>query len=108
MSLTGADYESLIKEKKSFIVLVDQGGCTTADRLREYASEFAKERGVKVYRLMFAEEKETSLHDLVKYYPSVAIISKGKPVAYLRADSDADAPMYNNYDEFKKWMEKYL
>ena len=66
------------------------------------------ETGILTYRMMFAEVKESSLHEQVKYYPSVAIVSRGKVMAYLRADSDEDVEIYNNYDAFKEWMGKYL
>ena len=88
--------------------MVDQSGCTTADRLREYVTRYMTETGILVYRMMFAEVKESSLHEKVKYYPSVAVVSKGKIVAYLRADEDADADKYNDYDAFKAWIGKYL
>ena len=101
-------YEELIDAKRSFIVFVDQDGCTTADRLREYITGFMSKNGVSVYKMMFSDMKESSLHDFVKYYPSVVLISKGKPVVWLRADSDEDSEMYNNYDAFKKWINKYL
>ena len=105
MSLTAEEYGRLVEEKKSFIVMIDQGGCTTADRLREYAMRYGAERGLKIYRMMFSEMKETTLHDNIKYYPSLAVISKGRVRAYLKADSDEDAPKYNNYEDFKRWLE---
>lgn len=108
MDLDAAGYEELVAAKKSFVVFVDQGGCTTADRLRGYVSEYAAEKGFKVYRMMFAEVKESSLHEAVKYYPSVVVVSRGAVVGALRADSDEDAPAYNDYGEFVKWVEGYL
>ena len=108
VELDAAGYEDLVKARKSFVVLVDQDGCTTADRLRGYASDWAAETGVRVYRIMFSEVKESSLHDLVKYYPSFVVVDKGVVRGYLRADSDEDAEMYNNYDTFKEWMGRYL
>lgn len=108
MELTAGEYEGLIEAKKSFVVMVDQSGCTTADRLREYVTRYMIETGILVYRMMFTEVKESSLHEKVKYYPSVAVVSKGKVVAYLRADEDADADKYNDYDAFKAWIGKYL
>lgn len=108
MELSGAEYEDLVKEGKSFVVFVDQSGCTTADRLRGYVTDFAREAGVKVYRMMFSEARETSLHDYVKYYPSVVVVSRGKVVAWLRADSDEDADYYNDYEAFKGWAQRYL
>ena len=108
MELTAGEYDELVKAQKSFVVFVDQDGCTTADRLRGYVSDWAASRGIKVYRMMFAEVKESSLHDYVKYYPSVVVVDKGMVRAWLRADSDEDAEMYNNYDAFNEWMGRYL
>ena len=61
-----------------------------------------------MYRMMFAEVKESSLHDQVKYYPSVVVVDKGRVRVWLRADSDEDAEMYNNYDVFNDWMGRYI
>lgn len=104
MDIEAEGYEKLIQEKKSFVVFVDQGGCTVADRLRGYVKDWGTEVGVKVYRISFSETKETSLHEYVKYYPSVAVVSKGEVKSFLRADSDEDANIYNNYEDFVGWM----
>lgn len=106
--LTAQEYEELVGAKKTFVVFVDQGGCTTADRLREYVGRYMEEAGISVYRMMFAEVKESSLHEFVKYYPSVVIVSRGQVVAYLRADSDDDAKVYNNYEDLEGWMKRFL
>lgn len=108
LDLNAESYKNLIEAKKSFVVLVDQGGCTTADQMRGFVKDYMKEKGILVYRMMFAEVKKSSLHDHVKYYPSVVIVDKGVVRGYLRADVDEDAEMYNNYDAFKEWMGKYL
>ena len=108
MELSGAEYKDLVKEGKSFVVFIDQSGCTTADRLRGYVADFAREAGIKVYRMMFSEARDTSLHDYVKYYPSVAVVSHGKVVTWLRADSDEDADYYNDYEAFVTWARRYL
>lgn len=108
MELSAGEYEGLMEAKKSFVVFADQDGCTTADRLREYVTRYMTETGILTYRMMFAEVKEASLHEKVKYYPSVAVVSKGKVVAFLRADEDEDADKYNDYDAFKAWIGKYL
>lgn len=108
MELSAEEYENLVAERRSFVVLVDQDGCTTADRLRGFVLNWAEAAGVRVYRMMFSEVKETSLHDFVKYYPSVAIVDKGMVRGYLRADSDEDAEMYNDYDAFSGWIQRYL
>lgn len=108
MELGVDEYEKLVADKKSFVVFVDQGGCKTADRLREFVRDYASSRGFKVYRMLFEDMKETSLHNSVKYYPSVALISRGKVVGYLRADFDEDSDAYNKYEAFEEWVGKYL
>jgi uncharacterized protein YciU (UPF0263 family) len=102
------DYNKMISEKKSFVLFVDQSGCTTADRLKGYVEDWAEEKGVEVGKMMFSEVKELPLYENVKYYPSVVLISHGKPVAWLRADADEDADAYNEYDAFLTWINTYL
>lgn len=108
MELGVEEYEKLIADKKSFVVFVDQGGCTTADKLEGFVKDWATSKGIKVYRIMFEDMKKTSLYDFVKYYPSVAIISNGEFKGALRADSDEDSDAYNRYESFEKWVEKYF
>ena len=93
---------------KSFVVVVDQGGCTTADRIKEYAEKYSNKRFFQIFKIMYSGIKETNLKEAVKYYPSVVVISKGKVIVALRADSDEDALMYNNYDDFENWMNKHI
>lgn len=102
--ITIDEYEQMAKDGKSFVVMVDQGGCTTADRVREYAKQYSNDRKFEIFRLMFSDIRESSVGEKIKYYPSVAAVSKGRIVAWLRADSNEDAPAYNNYDDFAAWM----
>ena len=108
INLDAVKYEELIKEKKSFVIFVDQNGCTTADRLRGYIEEYIKEKKIDVYKMMFSVMKESSLHNDIKYYPSVVIINNGKVRVFLRADSDEDVDEYNEYDAFKNWMNRLI
>lgn len=108
VNLTREEYEKLMEEGKSFVVFVDQEGCTTADRLEGFVADWANEAKVKAYRMMFSEARETSMREFVKYYPSVVVVSKGKVVGWLRADADEDADAYNEYDAFLTWMLRYL
>ncbi len=104
VDISATEYDQMTAEGRSFLVLVDQGGCTTADRLREYAARYARETGGIFYRIMFAEMKNSSLHELVKYYPSVAAVSRGEVARFLDAESDEDAGKYNDYEEFRGWV----
>ena len=106
--ITSEEYEKMIAEGKSFVVLVDQGGCKTADRLTEFASIYSNSKRIQIFRIMFSDVKENSLGDFVKYYPSVAVISKGNVIMWLRADSDEDAPAYNTYNDFEAYLDRFV
>lgn len=106
--LSKEDYEDLIKKKKSFVIFVDQSGCDGADRLRKFSSDYFPESGVKIYKMMFADLKETTLHEKVKYYPSLVVIRKGNVRAFLRADSDEDADAFNQYGSFIDWVNQHV
>ena len=108
MDFDAAEYDSLASEGKSFLVLVDQEECNTADQLREFTENLAVEKNVAIYRIMFEEMKKSSLGEYVKYYPSFVVVSKGKVLAFLRADSDEDADEYNNYEDFSNWVSRYV
>ena len=108
VDLSVDDYNKMVDEKKSFVLFVDQTGCTTADKLREYTENWAKEKKVEVEKMMFSEVKELPLHENVKYYPSVVVISHGKPITWLRADADEDADAYNDEGAFREWIGRYV
>ncbi len=56
----------------------------------------------------FDEMKESYLYKKVKYAPSVIIIKKGKIIAYLDADKNADLDKYQNEKVFEKWIKNYI
>ena len=101
-------YEDLVNAKKSFIIFADQTGCTTAGRLRGYIKDYAEEKNIKYYHFMWEQLRQSTLHVQVKYYPSVIVISKGKVIDFLKADSDDYASYYNNYGDFKTWLDNLI
>ena len=106
INISATEYDKMVAEGRSFLLFIDQGGCTTADKLREYIKQYGKESGQVFYRIMFSDMKETTLYDLVRFYPSVAVIYQGEVLRYLRADEDEDASIYNYYDDFVSWIRK--
>lgn len=102
------EYSKMIEEGESFVMFIDQSGCTTADKLRGFVMSWARENGVRVYRMMFSDARDTSLHDYVKYYPSVVVVARGDPVAWLRADADEDSDAYNKEEAFRTWIGRWL
>ena len=107
IDLSAVEFEKMSAEGRSFLVFVDQTGCATAENLKVFLRDFLKSRGLFGYRMMFSKVKETSLGEVVKYYPSVAIIKNGEIVAHLRADEEEDADKYNNYDAFLNFMNNF-
>jgi len=102
------EYNELVAKKDSFVIFIDQGGCRTASTLRDIVSEYMDEHKVIFAKMSFSDMKETNLSENIKYYPSVAVISRGELAAFLHADSDDDADSFSDYEEFSRWIEQYL
>ena len=100
------DYEKLIADKSSFLVMVDNAGCTTTERMREIMENLPQK--FTYYRILWPEAKETNLESYVKYFPSLVVIEKGKVKYYLRADSADDAKYYNNAEDLKTWLDSKI
>ena len=108
VDISGEEYEKMVKDGQSFMVFVDQENCTTADKVEGFVHNYADEKDLRVYRIQFSEAKETSMHEKVKYYPSVVVVNRGNIAGFLRADSDEDARAYNDEGEFRGWVERYV
>ena len=102
------DYEKLISEKKSFIIMVDKPDCYTTANMRKYMSEFPDDMQFKYYRMMWSQAKDSSLHEYVKYVPSVVIIREGEVIDFLDADSDEDTAKYNETQALQDWIRSYV
>lgn len=106
--LTKDEYEKLLSEKKSFVVMVDKPGCITTPPMRERMATFPDNMQFKYYQFMWSEAKESSLREYVAFVPSVAIIREGVVVAWLRADSDEDTEYFNSAEALQSWIAKYV
>lgn len=102
------EYEKLINEKKSFVVMVDKPDCYTTADMRKRMAEFPDDMQFKYYRIMWSQAKESSLHEHVKFVPSVAIVRAGKVVDFLDADSDEDTAKYNDAQALQDWIREYV
>ena len=108
MELTKDGYKELTNAKKSFVVFIDKDGCTTADKMRGFLDDYIKNNKMKIYRMDYDDMKETSMHELVKRYPSVVIVVKGKVFKFLRDDNNEDVDAFESKEAFESWMGKYL
>ena len=108
ISISGEDYEAKIKNGDTFLLFVDAAGCITADHVRSFVTEISEAKNLHFYHIMWPEARNTSLHDSVKYYPSVVIVDGGKILDFLKADSDDYAEYYQNVGALRGWLDKYI
>ena len=108
ISISGEDYEAKIKNGDTFLLFVDAAGCITADHIRSFATEISEAKNLHFYHIMWPEARSTSLHDSVKYYPSVVIVDGGKILDFLKADSDDHVEYYQNVGALRSWLDKYV
>jgi hypothetical protein len=106
--LTAEEYEKLISEKRSFVVMVDKPVCITTPPMRERMANFPDNMQFKYYQFMWSEAKESSLREYVAFVPSVAVIRDGEVVSWLRADSDEDTEYFNSAEALQSWIAKYV
>lgn len=98
------EYEKMVSEGKSFILTSYLPTCTA--RMIKFSQNISEEKNISLFYMDWSDIKKTSLKDVVEFSPSAIIISKGKPIAHLNANSNDDIEKYNNYDVFKAWIEE--
>ena len=108
VSIDDKEYEKMIAEKRSFVVFIDKPGCLKTADISTWFEEFPSEMQFKYYDLSWDYVKNTSLHNYVKYTPSIALIRAGEVVAWLKADSAEDEPYYNDPETLKAWLRTYI
>ncbi len=108
VDITGEEYENLIRDKKSFLVFVDQSGCITAEGLRKNLEQVQAEKNFRVFHIMFADIRETSMHEYVKHFPSIVIVKSGEVKSWLKADADEDTERYKTKADLENWLNEYI
>lgn len=108
VSLDDKEYERMIADKRSFLVMVSQPGCVRTYDMSTWFLEYPEDMQFKYYSMSWAHAKETSLHDYVKYAPSLAVIRDGEVIAWLDADSEEDSKYFGDPEGLKTWLKKYI
>jgi len=108
VDITKDDYNNLINDKKSFVIMVDNPGCTTTARMREMLENLPEDERFSYYRIMWQDAMETGLYEYIKYFPSLAIVQEGQIKYYLQADSDDDATYYNDQSALESWLKSRI
>ena len=104
--INAADYQKLIEQRKSFVVIAHMDFCPAETPLTTTAEALAHEDGLTFYGLNSDEFAKTALAAEIRYLPSAAIIRQGELVRYLDAESDDDIPYYQTASAFRDWLSK--
>lgn len=101
---------NLIKEKKSFIVTVQNASvCTsTINSLDSNTTKFCNEN--KIYCFLMGTDVffKTDLHKTVTYVPTTIIVKEGEVYKYTDPNSDEFIDFETNYEKVKEWLERYI
>ncbi len=95
----------LIKNKKSFLLFTYNDYCTFTIPCETIFENVAIDNKIEILKIPFIEYKKTSLYKKVKYAPTILLIQNGKIKDYLDANSDEDYPIYQEEEQFKKWLQ---
>ena len=93
---------------KKYILYTYNNYCSFATPCDKIFQTFSNDYKIDILSINYEQFKNTSFNKIVKYAPSVMIISNNKVVAYLDAENDRDVEKYQNVDAFKEWLEKYI
>ncbi len=106
--INSEELKELETNKKSFIVLVYDPLCGTSTDFSKTVKDFSNTNKIVIYNMLFADIKNTSIANYVKYCPSAVIYHHGKIVAYLDSSSNSDTIYYESIEGFNKWIKKYI
>ena len=93
---------------KKYLLYTYNNYCSFATPCDKIFQKFSSDYNIEILSISYEQFKETQFYKIVKYAPSVMIISNNKVVAYLDAENDNDVEKYQNVDAFKGWLEKYI
>lgn len=102
------EFEKLIEEKKSFVLIAHMDFCPAETPLTSTAEQLVHDDGFTFYGLKSTEFEKSSLSKSVTYLPSAAIYHNGELVKYLDAESDEDIPYYQSAEGLRNWLNNYI
>lgn len=94
--------------KKNYVLFTYNNYCTFPISCESIFEKFMNEENIAFQSIPIEEFKKTSFYQEVKYAPSVMVISRGRIISYLDANSDLDLVKYQDVDEFRKWIGEYI
>ncbi|MBO7560989.1 hypothetical protein J6T21_03080 [Candidatus Saccharibacteria bacterium] len=104
--LTAEKYQKLKDEKKSFILISHLPDCQA--KILGFMKQYSEEHQIAVNYMLWSEYHAIEKNSGIKYAPTVVIYNNGKIVDFLKSDSDADTAKYNNYEDFRAWLDSFV
>lgn len=108
ITITKDELNNKLNNKETFLLFTYNSYCTFQKPCDEIFNQGLTDLNLTSYKIPFEEFKETKLYGKVKYAPTIIIIDKGNIKAYLDANSNSDYNYYQNVEEFKTWINKYV
>lgn len=108
VEVTTNDIENKLNSKESFLLFTYNNYCTLDIPCEDIFEEFTKKYQLSILSIPYDDFKKTSLHQKVKYAPSVLIIKEGKIVSYLDANAESDLKKYQDIEAFDSWIKEYI
>jgi hypothetical protein len=102
------DIKALEKSKKSFVVLVYDPLCSTSFDFSKNVELFINNNKIRIYKILFADIKNTDIANYVKYCPSAVIYHNGKVATYLDSSLEDDTIYYESEKGFGDWLARYI
>ena len=93
-----------IKDNETFILYTYNNFCALPVHCEEIFKEVFEKYKIDALSIPFEEFKKTIYYEKVKYAPSIIIISNGKIVAFLDANSNEDLEKYQDVSKFEEWL----
>lgn len=95
-------------DDETYVLFTYNNYCTLPISCENIFKEFMEKYKIDFLSITFEDYKNTKFYDVVKYAPSIIIISKGDVIAYLDANSDDDLDKYQDVDSFEQWLNNYI
>ncbi len=106
ITITPDELSSL--ENETYILYTYNSFCSFPIPCEDIFKEFMEKYNIDFLSLPFADFKETSLYETIKYAPSIIIIKNGEIISYLDAEKDEDLAKYQDASAFEKWLDEYI
>ena len=106
IEITSKDFESL--DSQNYVLFTYNNYCTFSVPCDEIFKEFMEKFDIDFLSMPYEEFKETELHKIVEFAPSVIIVKNWKIIDYLDPEKDKYLDMYQDEWEFEKWILKYI